>query len=141
MQGALLTLILLTSQGAIPFEPALVDAVDLVELNHYYDDCGRLVFDQLIFYDWCPYELRYQVRAWRLVKKTSHLPVKDRRTGEYVICWWDGKLLREVRAKSFVETWTQYDPEMRERKQLQKDLRKGLLAPTYQPPGGELFED
>ncbi len=28
--------------------------VDLIELNHFLDVEGREVFQQLIFYDWCP---------------------------------------------------------------------------------------
>ena len=52
------------------------DRLDLVELNHFYDEQGRLVFDQLIFYDWSPEDARYQVRAWRLVKSCRS---RDRR--------------------------------------------------------------
>lgn len=34
-----------------PTEHVAVDEVDLIELNHFYDDRGKLVFRQLIFCD------------------------------------------------------------------------------------------
>jgi hypothetical protein len=44
----------------------LVDRVMLVEVNHFYDEQGRLVFDQVIWYDWDGD--RYQIVDWRLLK-------------------------------------------------------------------------
>ena len=47
----------------------LVDRVDVVEVNHFYDgSTGKLTFDQIIWYDWNPYESRYDVVDWRLLK-------------------------------------------------------------------------
>ena len=57
----------LTAFGLAPAKTAAVDEVDLVEINHFFDEQGRLVFDQVIFYDWCPEDSRYQVRDWRLL--------------------------------------------------------------------------
>ena len=34
-----------------PVENVAQDHVDLVEVNHFYDEQGKLVFDQVIFYD------------------------------------------------------------------------------------------
>ena len=51
-----------------PLEDLARDRVDLIEVNHFYDEQGRLVFDQIIFYDWSPMQCRYQVRDWRLLK-------------------------------------------------------------------------
>lgn len=45
-----------------PVEP-VEDCCDLVELNHFYDEAGRLVFDQIIFWEWSPAESRFHVRA------------------------------------------------------------------------------
>ena len=39
--------------------------VDLIEVNHFYDENGKRVFDQLIFWDWKPAEAAHRVRAWR----------------------------------------------------------------------------
>ncbi len=54
-----------------PVDDVARDRVDVIEINHFYDEQGRLVFDQTIFYDWSPDHSRYMVRAWRLVKNPS----------------------------------------------------------------------
>jgi len=103
------------------------ESVDLIELNAYFDEYGRLVFVQDIFYDWSDSERRYNVRAWRLVKHESQIPRRDHASGGYVVLWQDNdKTTREVRSKEFRETWLQYDPELAEREILPKDLRRGL---------------
>jgi hypothetical protein len=102
------------------------ETVDLVEVNHFYDEQGRLVFDQTIFYDWSADNGRHMVRAWRLVKNPAQLPQRDWNDGGYVSIWHDGDVLRHVRATSIRETWTQYDPELVEREFLPKEHRKEL---------------
>jgi len=109
-----------------PVENVIRDRVALIELNHFYDDNGGLVFDQVIFYEWCDRTCRFNVRAWRLLKSPKQIPVRDQRRGRYVAIWHDGDILRHVDAPSFRETWTQYDPELAERKFLAKDKRQGL---------------
>jgi hypothetical protein len=99
-----------------------------MEVNHFYDEQGRLVFDQVIFYDWAPEHSRYNVRAWRLVKNPAQLPERDWRDGGYLAVWQDGEVLRRVRAASMRETWTQYDPELVEREYLPKERRRELRA-------------
>jgi hypothetical protein len=114
----------------VPYEP-----VDLIEVNHLYDEQGRLVFDQIIFYDWSPRDSHYMVRAWRLVKSPAQLPKQDFRTGGYTAVWHDGEVLRHVWAQSKRETWTQYDPDLIEREFLPKERRKELSmkAPPSPP--------
>lgn len=124
---ALVAIALFTLQPALQ-EP-LEDQVDLIEVNHFYDDEGRLVFDQAIFYDWCGVATRYQVRAWRLVKHPSQLPQRDWQRGGYVTVWRDGDLLRRVHAASYRETWTQHDPELDARQLLPAHERRGLSIP------------
>lgn len=124
--GTLSTLVVAAAISLSPSSPAASDSVDLIEVNHFYDEHGRLVFDQVIFYDWCTSENRYQVRAWRLLKKPSQIPHRNLNTGEYLTTWHDGDVLRRVRASSFRESWTQYDPELREREYLPKDRRGEL---------------
>lgn len=116
--------------GIAPPEDIARESVDLIEVNHFYDEQGRLVFDQLIFYDWSPPDSRYMVRAWRLVKSPSQLPQRDFRDGGYSAIWHDGDLLRNVRADSLRESWTQYDPELVEREFLPKERRKELRSKT-----------
>ncbi len=107
------------------------DNVDLVEINHLYDEQGRLLLDQVIFYDWSPQHRRYNVRAWKLIKSQAQLPTKNR-SGQFVATWHDDRTLRQIVAKSMVESWTQFDPELVERQFLSKDKRANLtkqLAP------------
>lgn len=117
--------------GITPVDAVRYEPVDLIEVNHFYDEQGRLVFDQIIFYDWSPRASHYMVRAWRLVKSPAQLPQQDFRAGGYTAVWHDGEVLRHVRAESKRETWTQYDPELVEREFLPKERRKEL---NMKPP-------
>ncbi len=112
-----------------PAEDVACDRVDLAEVNHFYDEHGKRVFDQVIFYDWSPAMSRYQVRAWRLLKSPGQYPTKNWERGDWSAVWHDGEVLREVRATSFRETWTQYDPELIERDYLPKEKRRDLVKP------------
>jgi hypothetical protein len=122
-----LTLIL-AAFASSPVDPVVIDRVDLIEINHYYDD-GRHVLDQSIFYDWNSYDKRFQIRDWRPLKGVAQVPHFDWQRAEYVARWWDGGVMREVRAKNFRETWTRHDPEFVERNFLPKKSRK-LLSPS-----------
>lgn len=122
------TLLLLLSVPAThPVEDVAWDRVDLVEVNHFYDPQGRLVFDQVIFYDWSVSQCRFNVRAWRLLKKPGQVPQRNWKTGMYEAVWHDGGVLRKVQAESFRESWTQRDPELEERAYLPKNQRRELL--------------
>ncbi len=112
--------------GLSPQEIIASERVDLIEVNHFYDEHGKLVFDQIIFYDWCDQKCRYNVRAWRLLKKPAQVPSRNWEHGDYVSIWKDGALVRHVRAPSFRESWTQYDPELAERDFLPKERRADL---------------
>jgi hypothetical protein len=107
--------------------PAVRESCSLVELNHFYDEQGHLVFDQIIFYDWSPADARHTVRAWRLVKSPDRVPYRDDFSRCWRVTWQDDFILRDVRAPAFRETWTQYDPELAEREILPKERRKELL--------------
>jgi hypothetical protein len=117
-----------------PIDDTVRESVDLVELNHFYDEHGRLVFDQLIFYDWSAAEERYHVRTWRLVKHPGQIPERDWRCGCWRCCWQDGEQRRLVIAAAQRETWTQYDPELVEREYLPKERRRELRTITVQRP-------
>lgn len=101
--------------------------IDLVEVNHYYDGTGKLVFDQLIFYNWDDSARRFNVVAWRLLKNPNQLPIRNAANGKYSASWHDGKVLRIIHADRKQETWTQYDPETHERQFLPKSNRSDLL--------------
>jgi len=104
--------------------------VDLIELNHFIDDSGRHVFDQLIFYDWSAVHGRYHVRAWRLVKTPTQLPVRHWNPASYRCVWHDDGVLREVWSPLYRETWSQNDPERENRKLLAEDKRPDFRQPA-----------
>lgn len=110
----------------LPLQDVARETVDLIEVNHYFDEQGRLVFDQAIFWDWSAADARYVVRAWRLIKNPAQIPARDWSTGGYSAIWQDGEVLRQVRSRSIRESWTQYDPELVEREYLPKERRKEL---------------
>jgi hypothetical protein len=112
-----------------PQDDLVRDRVGLIEINHFYNDHGELVFDQIIFWDWCPMEGRFQVRAWRMVKSPWQVPQRDWQRSGWWVLWLDGDRLRLVHADAFRETWTQYDPEVVERGYLPPERRKGLKTP------------
>lgn len=112
---------------ADPNETVLHDRVDLIELNHHYDDRGWLIMDQVIFYRWSPLHGKYFVRDWRPLKNKSQRPQLDRKRGLYISTWYDGPILRTVSSQHFKETWTQFDPELKDAKTLPKQFRRPLL--------------
>ena len=139
------TVIFLCLISYVPHDQLYRDNVDLIEINHFYDEHGRLVFDQLIFYDWkerveepiksengeiigISYVDRYQVRGWRLIKNLNQWPTKDWSSGMYKVLWMDGELMRYITSKAIRETWTQHDPELIERDFLPKEQRKELKS-------------
>lgn len=118
--------VLIASSGLNPPEYMASDQVDLIELNHFYDELGKHVFDQVIFYNWSPRAGRYNICAWRLLKDDSQIPHRDWSRDRYLTRWYDGRILREVQSDAFRESWTQYDPELVERAYLPKDQRREL---------------
>jgi hypothetical protein len=115
--------------GGNPAATVSTERVDLMEVNHFHDDQGRPVFDQIIFYDWSSTDHRYQIRDWRLLKNANQVPLRRTSDGEYVAVWTDFKnrdVLRTTQAKLVRETWTQYDPELIEREYLPEGKRRKL---------------
>lgn len=102
------------------------DHVDIIELNHKFDDAGRETFQQYIFYEWDARAGRFQVRAWRIRKDHAIWPHYDFHARCYRLTWFDDARLRVVRANSCIETWTYHDPEILERGILPNERRRGL---------------
>ncbi len=117
-----------------PPEPILRERVDVVELNHFYDDNGKLRLDQIIFYQWSPITGRLAVRDFKPMTDPSLLPLRNGLRKGHVVIWHDDNLLRSVHAREIRETWTQFDPEMHERKFLPKDQRRALPRMVDQRP-------
>lgn len=113
--------------GDLPLELVLEQQVDLIEINHFYEEDGKHAFDQLIFYEWCPRECRNQVLAWRLVKGQTQIPLRDWDRGDYCCVLCENGVLRSVRSAALRESWTQYDPEVLERDIFPQEKRRELL--------------
>tara|TARA_R110002020_G_scaffold4255_7_gene18935 strand:- start:1234 stop:1608 length:375 start_codon:yes stop_codon:yes gene_type:complete len=117
--------------ATVPFIAPVVDEVDLVEVNHVYNDQGKHRFTQLIFYNYQrgydadvqKRRLRYQVVDWRILK--GRLPMPKGKKYETIFLDY-GKIMRCVIARQYRETWTQYDVEQDERRHLPDRIRKGL---------------
>ncbi len=118
--------------GLLPAEDCVVDSVDLVEWNSFYDERGRHVFDQLIFYDWNEKAGRHEIRAWRMRKSNAMNPVYDEPNREYVMTWFDSQSFcwRRVYANSYRRSHTIGDPELEERKTRPTEQRRDLIICT-----------
>lgn len=127
--------ILLLLFSTIPTDTTLVDHFDKAEINHFYDDQGRHVFDQVIWYNWVPgWVTGHRIEAWRLVKTPNVYPVLNRHTNKYESLFYDNDDLRKVVADSMVESWTQYDPELVGRETWPKEKRRDLSIKLKQKP-------
>lgn len=111
--------LLLVCLLSVGFSPVIETKVDVIERNNFYDDCGRLVFVQFIFWTFNNDASRYDIIAWRLDKGQFSFSKGS-------VFFHDGERLRRVRFQSFRETWTQYDPELIERAILSTEDRKEL---------------
>lgn len=125
-------LLILATLSVVPHEVAICDRVDVIEVNHYYDGNGELVFDQLIFYAWCNTQCRFQVVAWRYLVPPMKSPARDWPRREYVALWHEDLALRRVNSSSIRETWTQHDPEIQERSIFPMEDRR-QLTPGARP--------
>jgi len=121
-------LILAMLVGLTPYDQVATDRADIIELNHFFDENGKLVFHQVIFWRWWDEKGEFHVVAWRFVKSPGIEPVRDWPRRGYVSIWIDGNVLRRVRSRSSRETWTQYDPEVHDRQFLSQNRRRGLAS-------------
>ena len=111
----------------LPTNPAVAeDRCDVIEVNHYYDNQGDLVFTQLIFWRFDESESEYRVIAWRMLKSKQQNPLRDVTRGCVTTIFDDEGVLRRVRAESVRETRTQYDPELLDRQHVSPEQRRGL---------------
>lgn len=118
--GSLLLIVIPLRDGT------LHDRVKVLEHHWFFDECGRLVFEQLIGWDDYPGEGEHVV-FWRLIKSPSMLPQRDWTNGGYYVSWLDGETAwRCVRAPMTRERWTQWDVELADRDALCKERRREL---------------
>ena len=111
----------------IPSGVVVESKVDFIEVNHYFDEAGELIFEQVIFWDWCGEARQYRVIDWRFIKSGLYYPTRDWRRGGYSMVWIDNKhVCRVVRAGVYRETWLQHDPEVNDRVWVSPNSRKKL---------------
>ena len=127
--------IVLVSILSVPLKLAntIAESVDCIELNHFHDQKGKLVYDQVIFYERAPETGRFRVRAWCLVEDREVLdrrPVKNEETGVYRVDWFDSdkRVKRKITSRMFRESWTQLDPERENKKVHDERLRRCLIS-------------
>ena len=121
------SLILITALSLVPRSGPVTEPEDLIELNHVHDGSGHNTLDQWIFWTWCSLHHRHQVVAWRRARcEPGRIPGARRVPGGWEVVWWDEDVLRRVRSRQYVETWTQIDRELVERDWRSKELRRGL---------------
>ena len=129
----LFPLLLATSGHSHSRQSEIREVVDLIELNHHYDDLGRHSYDQVIFYEWCAEYKRFHLIAWCLIEKDDHrLPQQLPGCKDHIVRWKDRdcRVTREVRAPLFRETWSKVDPERANKRLLEEKHRLSLAQPT-----------
>lgn len=129
---ALLTMISGCGLGDGVQGQVIEESIDMIELNHFYDPCGRHIYDQVIFYHLSPETGKYRVRAWCLVEDRESLtrrPLRDAKTGRVRVEWYDGehKALRRLESGIYRESWTQVDPERMDKRHWDERLRLSLV--------------
>ncbi len=112
------------------------EQVDMIEVNHFHDDLGRHIYDQVVFYGWSAAAGDYHVRAWCLLDEPSRWPRRNQTSGLYHVRWYDRdqRIQREVVSKHYLETWTQVDPERANKKLLDEKYRTALARPNRERP-------
>lgn len=112
------TLLILTCPS-----PITVSRVDCIELNHVHNEQAVCTFSQIIVWRnghvawWCTARDAGHARqvggVWRMdVRDKSHNGIP-------------GRLFR-VESPSWIETWTQFDPEVLDRENVSREQREGL---------------
>ena len=110
------------------------ERVDLIELNHFYDDRGRHAFDQIIFYEWSPDFRRFHVIAWSLIDDDLHrMPTRAPGSDETIVNWFDrdARVYRQIRSKLYRETWGRVDPERANKKLMEEKHRVSLMRTPH----------
>jgi hypothetical protein len=111
------------------YNEIIIDYVNSIELNHYYDEHGKLVFDQFVFWGFNDH-----VREWRLSKNGRKLVDRGlplifgdpyfvfNFQDKYVLMHDNGRIYK-IYYTSYYRTWTQYDVELYDRELYPKEWR------------------
>jgi hypothetical protein len=109
---------------ALLFASAIVagrvsEHVDVIELNHYYDACGKLVYDQVIAWERSRETGKLNVRSWRMAENDYPIRING------VYRFSKGEIL--IHSSIYRESWTQSDPERENGKRFPNELRIELV--------------
>lgn len=102
--------------------------VDLIEINHVYDETGRHRFDQMILWEWSPDYRRFHVVGWWTLNQDVNYTINGN-TAQLRELVADGVVARSARTylgKAKRETWTTRDPEVTSRAVFGEQHRRGL---------------
>ncbi len=104
---------------------------DTIELNHFYDGEGKLLFNQFVFWEFDESDSQWKVVDWMLgtynfgstkvnydLNTTVKTLVINRQTNLFKIKY----------KNRFFESWTQYDSELANRSILSIEKRRGLFG-------------
>jgi len=109
----------------------LRDHCDRIEINHVVNTTtGEVQLDQIIYWDYSPTH-GYIVRAWRTHKCFSQSPYRVT-PNLYRSSFHDSRdqnASREVTAGSFIETYTDHDPESNNQEIVGRNERRELSVP------------
>jgi len=70
-------LLIIASIGFLSNSPVIEDQADVIEVNHYFDENGELVLEQVIFWLWHPDEGAFHVLDWRFKKPEPQVPWRE----------------------------------------------------------------
>jgi hypothetical protein len=111
----------------------LRDHVSRIEVNHVVSaTTGDVHLDQVIYWDRTRDNSQFVVRAWRSLKSFSQVPYRVSKRGQvggqFESHFHDHRdgVRRHVTADSFIETWTDFDPEVSNQEILDRNLRRDL---------------
>lgn len=115
-------------------EPAIVEHVDMVEINHLHDANGKPLIIQWIFWEWYEDESNCHVRLYK--EAYEHDREKLMRVGDFTrFDFWDGST--ESHRRIFVshtkESWSQVDPERADKEHVAETERIRLVQRVLKP--------
>lgn len=132
--NALILTICLLGESAGGYNYEVYDRVDIIELNHLHSKDWEHIMDQIIYWEWVHNEGEYRVVDWRKKKTENYRPHEDFNTGLFVAVFEDNQIIRRIESVSFMETETNYDPEVLDRDHLPTSKRR-LLKKGKVPSG------
>lgn len=98
--------------------------VDMVEVNHYYNEKDELIFTQVIYYEWKHDYCRFDVMKWHMLENT-----KIHKQGNwFYINNWEATPPIRVKTKRLRTSHTYYDPERLNQKLTHPDQRTDLCT-------------